>query len=282
MKSRTILMRHYLITVGIFVLSGTQLKAQDVTKAEPKKPEAKVSVVALGPKPTRKYRHVEGGEAPVMLLAKPGETPPPRLYYKGKPDGDQKTRWLTFNVPFNNPSVLRPIPPDKPLVLFRKIGAGDDAKYQRYVTIPAGAVNSRRIFFLTPSVTGPTPWDKPPKVRTISLDQKSLIGKQFVLKNLSRFTVLHAFGDNVVSVAPTKIISYKSVKTGELYRLAAQYGTRKKIIYNTAVRLDGNGHVQLYVLYDTNPKTNSSRSVGVFRTMIPVREKIQPPPVANP
>ena len=87
--------------------------------------------------------------------------------------------------------------------------------------------------------------------------------------------------ETTLYLSPTKIISYKSVKTGELYRLAAQYGTRKKIIYNTAVRLDGNGHV-LYVLYDTNPKTNSSRSVGVFRTMIPVREKIQPPPVANP
>lgn len=247
--------------------AGAQTPSPKPSEKKAAKPVAEVSVVALGPKPTRRYKHVEGGEAPVMLLAKPGETPPPQLFYKGKEKGDKKTRWLTFNVPFNNPSAMRAIPPGKELTLFRRL-PGDD-NYQRYVTLPAGAVGSRRIFFLTPAKTGPTPWDTPPRVRTISLGSESLKGKQFILKNLSRFTVLHAFEDNVVSVAPMKTISYTRPKTGQLYRLAARYGTHKKVIYNTAVRLNGDGHIQLYALYDANPRTNSGRSVGVFRTMIP-------------
>ena len=247
------------------------------------KPKTEVSIVALGPKPSRKYKHVEGGEAPVMLLAKPGETPPPRLYYKGKSEGDKKTSWKAFNVPFNNPSAMRAIAPEKELNLFQKLPGEDN--YARYVTIPAGVEGSRRIFFLSPATTGPKPWATPPRIRMITLNSESMQGKQFILKNLSRFTVLHAFEDSVVSVAPMKTISYKRAKPGQLYRLAARYGTQKKIIYNTAVRLNGDGHIQLYALYDANPKTNSGRSVGVFRTMIPAPVKpkaIQSSPVETP
>lgn len=233
------------------------------------KPLTEISIVALGPKPQRRY-----SDSGYMLRARPYETPPPRLYYKGKSSTDKKTTWKSFNVPFNNPSAMQAITPGQTLVLHRKLPK--DGGYERYVTIPAAPEGSRRVFFLTASTTGPTPWAKPPRVRTISLNSESLKGKQFVLKNLSRFTVLHAFADSVVSVAPMKVISYKRAKTGQLYRLAAQYGTQKKVIYNTAVRLNDEGHIQLFALYDANPKTNSGRSVGVFRTMIPAPKKPQP------
>ncbi|MFK7911170.1 MAG: hypothetical protein AB8F34_11320 [Akkermansiaceae bacterium] len=273
-------MRRALTLLALAYLSSCWALAQSdssgATGKGTEKPKTEISIVALGPKPTRKYKNVEGGEAPIMLLAKPGETPPPRLYYKGKEKGDKKTRWLTFNVPFNNPSAMREVAPGKALDLFRKTGGGEEARYERYVTIPAGEEGSRRIFFLSPAAKGPTPWDTPPRIRTISISAESMKGKQFILKNLSRFTVLHAFGDNVVSVEPMKTISYKRAKTGQLYRLAARYGTQKKIIYNTAVRLNGDGHIQLYALYDANPRTNSSRSVGVFRTMIPAPQKPLP------
>lgn len=250
----------------------------------PAKPLTEISVVALGPKPGRKFKHNEGGEGPIMLLAKPGEVPPAQLYYRGASSGDKKTKgkktkdkksnWKSFSLSFNNPSAMRSVPPGKDLVLYRKLPK--DGGYERYVTIPAGAEGSRRVFFLLTSTKGPTPWAKPPLVRKITLEASGTKGKQFILKNLSRFNVLHAFEKSVVSVAPMKTISYKRAKTGQLYRLAAQYGTQKKVIYNTAVRLNGDGHIQLYALYDANPRTNSGRSVGVFRTMIPARAKVPP------
>ena len=107
----------------------------------------------------------------------------------------------------------------------------------------------------------------------MSLDSAQLQGKQFILLNLSKFTVLHAFDDHVVSVAPKKLISYEQAKSGQVYRIAARYGAHKKVIYNTAVRSNAGGHVQLHVLYDANPKTNGGRSVGVFRMMIPASRR---------
>ena len=258
----------FFLTVACFFCcwTGAQPELGGKGGEKTEKPKTEISIVALGPKPTRKYKQAGGGEGPVMLLAKPGETPPPRLYYKESRKGEKKMEWRTLNVSYNNPSAMRSITPGKALALFRKLPG--DGGYERYVTIPASEEGSRRVFFLTPSAAGPTPWNKLPKTHTITVNSKSLKGKQFILKNLSRFTVLHAFEDNVVSVEPMKMISYKRAKTGQLYRLAARYGTQKKIIYNTAVRLNGEGHVQLYVLYNANPRSNSGRSVGVFRTVI--------------
>jgi hypothetical protein len=85
--------------------------------------------------------------------------------------------------------------------------------------------------------------------------------------------VQHAFQDTVESVAPDKIITYRQEEVGQLYRLAARYGNERKIIYNTAVRLNQDGHIQLFVLYDGSPATNAGREVGVFRMVIPAKEQ---------
>jgi hypothetical protein len=231
------------------------------------KPPTEIAIVALGSMPSRRYLDEPGSAGPVMLLARPGEIPPATLYYKDEFSPDQKTKWKAWNIPFNNPCKMKSISPGKVLALYQKQPEGDD--YQKYVSIPAAKEGSRRVVFLTPSSQGPQRWNSVPLVRSISLGSKRMQGKQLILKNLSRFTVLHAFEDSVTSVPPMQTISYKRAHRGELYRLAAQYGTRKKIIYNTAVRLDGHGNIHLFALYDANPKTNAGRSVGVFRTMIP-------------
>lgn len=231
------------------------------------KPLTEIAIVALGSMPPRRYLDEPGSAGPVMLLARSGEIPPAKLYYKGKGSAGQKTDWKPWSIPFNNPCAMTSVPPEKALVLYQKMPGKED--YQKYVSIPAAKEGSRRVVFLTASSHGPHRWNSTPWVRSISLGSKRLQGKQLILKNLSRFTVLHAFEDLVISVPPLQTISYKRAHTGELYRLAAQYGTRKKIIYNTAVRLDGHGNIHLFALYDANPQTNAGRSVGVFRTMIP-------------
>ena len=243
---------------------GESKRKEPSGKNKKVRPPTEITIVALGPMPGRRY-----GDRGQMLRARPYETPPSRLYYKGKKKGSKKAAWQTLNLSFNNPSAMQVISPGKKLDLHEKLS--NDGGYKKYVTIPAGVEGSRRVFFLLTSTKGPTPWKETPIVRTIAVSSESLKGKQFILKNLSRFTVLHAFEDSVVSVAPTKVVSYKRANTGQLYRLAAQYGTRKKILYNTAVRLNGEGHIHLFALYDANPRTNSGRSVGVFRTMIPAK-----------
>ena len=241
----------------------TETKEKEVTLT------AQIVLVAVGPKAPRRFKNTGTHTSSVMLLPEPGEVPPSRLYFKAQPSTDEKPNWQTFNVAFNNPSVMKSITPEKTLTLYQK--NTESGEYLKYVTIPPGAEGGRRVFFLIPSATGPKPWEQPPLVRTIDLDSKTLQGKQFILKNLSQFTVLHAFEKSVTEVPSMKTISYTRPRTGELYRLAARYGTQKKIIYNTAVRLDTSGNIQLFALYNANPKTNSGRSVGVFRMMIPVK-----------
>jgi len=241
----------------------------DQTADSKAKPLTEIAVVAVGPAPPRRYKDAGGNAPPIMLLPTPGEIPPSRLYYKGRSSSEGKSDWQTFNVTFNNPSTMKSVVPEKSLSLYRK--DKESGEYKLYVTIPPGTLGSRRVFFLIPSTTGRKLWDKPPLVRTINLDSKTLEGKQFILKNLSSFTVLHAFANSVTSVPPMKTISYTRPKSGELYRLAARYGTQKKIIYNTAVKLDTHGNIQLFALYNASPQTNAGRSVGVFRMMIPAR-----------
>ncbi len=240
-------------------------------KNPPKGRSAEIAIVALGPKPTRKYTKPEDGGEAVMLLAQPGETPPTQLYLRSGNDGEKDGSWTSINIPFNNPSILRQMPSDRELRLYRKL-SGDNL-FEPYVTLPAVPAMMRRIFLLMPSNYDSTPWKESPKIKVLTLENSDLIGKNFILANFSRHTVQHAFQDTVESVAPDKIITYRQEEVGQLYRLAARYGKERKIIYNTAVRLNQEGHIQLFVLYDGSPATNAGREVAVFRMVIPGRER---------
>ncbi len=252
--------------------AGDIKNGQDSDAGAAIKPLTEIAIIALGPMPPRRYLDEPGGDGPVMLLARPGEIPPARLYYKDKKPAGRKAQWRPWSVAFNNPSVMRPVAPGEVLALYQKMPGNDE--YRKYVSIPAAGEGSRRVVFLTASSQGAQRWHSIPLVSSISLSSKRMQGKQLILKNLSRFTVLHAFEGSVTSVPPLKTIAYQCAQTGELYRLAAQYGTHKKIIYNTAVRLGGGRYIHLFALYDADPQTNAGRSVGVFRTMIPASKSV--------
>lgn len=259
------MMLSVIIAVRGDAVTKTEIKNSDAN--EGMKPRTEMTIIALGAQPPRRYMDQPSGDGPVMMLAQPGKIPPATLYYQEKSASDEVAEWQSWSVALNSVSALKRISAGKVLTLYQKLP--DFGGYQKYVSLPAADEGSRRVVFLTASSSGPRPWMQPPWVNIISLTSKNLLGKQLILKNLSRFTVLHAFGGEVASVAPMKTISYKRAHAGELYRIAAQYGRRQKIIYNTAVRLDGRGHTHIFALYNANPGTNSGRSVGVFRAIIP-------------
>lgn len=260
-----------MLILTLCCLSPAAKSQEERQKSNPNKDStAEFAIVALGPKPTRKYSKPEDGGEAVMLLAQPGETPPSQLYFRNGEDKEKDCRWNSLNIPFNNPSILRQIPSDRELRLYRKLSGEDH--FEPYVTLPAIPATMRRIFFLMPSKFGSTPWKESPKIRVLTLENADLIDKNFILINFSKHTVQHALDQKVESVAPEKIITYRQEEVGQLYRLAARYGKEQKIIYNTAVRLNQEGHIQLFVLYDGSPATNAGRDVGVFRMVIPARE----------
>ena len=164
---------------------------------------------------------------------------------------------------------MRSIKAGEEFVLYKKLADG----YEPYVTVPAGEVGMRRVVFLSPSSllkNENRPWMDKPQVTVISPDAGRLKDKHFVIKNLSRMTVLHAFGDTIANVDPGQLIGYRRNRQGVLYHLAARYGKQRKIIYNMAVKLGKGSGIHLYTLYDAMPDTNAGRSVGVFRMVLPV------------
>jgi hypothetical protein len=235
-----------------------------------KKQEAEVAVIALGPRPVRKYAAVEGKSESVMLLAQPGETPPARLYYRSTGSEEKDGNWNTWQLSFNNASILRPFPAGREIKLYRRLS--EEKGYEPYVTLPAMPAASRMIFFLLPGSGGEKPWEKTPAFKVVNLGDVTYTDKRFVMANFSRHTVQHAFEQNVETVEPNQLIGYQHDQVGQIYRLAARYGIERKIIYNTAVRLSQEGHTQLFVLYNANPATNAGRNVGVFKMVVPMKK----------
>ena len=156
----------YSCVLTAFLSAAPEGDTQSAEEDKAVQPLTEISIVALGPKPARRY-----GDRGQMLRARPNETPPSRLYYKGKEKGDKKTGWKSFNLTFNNPSAMQVISPGKELVFHKK--RPNDGGYEKYVTIPAGVEGSRRVFFLLTSTKGPTPWKKAPLVRTITVNAES-------------------------------------------------------------------------------------------------------------
>lgn len=234
--------------------------------------QTKIMVVALGPVPPRRYSEENNRGDAAMLLPQVGEVPPSKLYYHGLEEGKKNSkaeeRWRPFQIAFNNATAMRSIKAGEELVLYRRLADG----YEPYVRIPAGGVGMRRVVFLSPSSllkNENRPWMDRPHVTIISPDTGRLKDKQFVIKNLSRVTVLHAFGDAIANVDPGQLIGYRRNRQGVLYHLAARYGKQRKIIYNMAVKLGEGSGIHLYALYDAVPDTNAGRSVGVYRMVLP-------------
>jgi hypothetical protein len=231
--------------------------------------ETKIMMVALGSVPPRRYSDTQTQGDSAMLLPAEGEVPPSRLYYKAGHDHQTAPNtWMPFDIAFNNTTVMKPVKAGEDLQLYRESSKG----YERYVTVAGAEAGARRVVFLTPSVSeagSDKPWLNRPKVTVITPDAPGLRGKQFLLKNLSRKTVLHAFGETITNIDPGLLVAYPRTRSGVLYRLAARYGKQRKIIYNMAIKLDIESGTHLYALYDTKPETNAGRSVGVFRTILP-------------
>ena len=251
------------------------LMAQGKVRAEEIQPldlniqsSAQICLVALGPKPSRRYQKSGGGEDAIMLLPQPGEIPPAKLYYKSIAFTEKEPHWKTLKLSFNTPSGMQNIAPDIELTLYQKIKGTDE--YIKYIVIPPGIAESQRVIFLVPSIIKKKPWSEPPLVRLIHLDKKTLEDKRLLLKNLSQITILHAFRDSLATVPSMKSVSYPFSKSGRLCRLEARYGEPQTIIYNTAIKMGVDGGLQIFVFYDINPETNSGKSVGVFRMMLPV------------
>ncbi len=248
---------------------------------------AKLAVIAIGPRPPRRFgstdgvKDEEGGEAnsaSSLLPPKPGEIPPRRLHFdiKEKKEGDakdddkkSKKELKSINVTFNNPSHFIEVPPGRSLKLMRK----DDSELSNYISISPLDPGSMTVVLLRPTGKGGKCWVPEPMQFKINLLGDQLANKRLAIINLSRKPVKTVFHKEKKLIPSGGFVSYESIEGLELHRIAAAYGPEDKIIYNTALRLNKSKRLLFYVLYDSNPNTNDGRTVGLFRTSVDPEEE---------
>jgi len=247
-----------------------------------KKPmPAKLAIIAVGPKPPRRFGDDGENGAAAILPPRPGEVPPGRLYYENKKKGKNSSQdtdkvvpaetMQSINVTFNNPSHFVKVPENRTLDLLRKPMEGGDS-LSRYITISPLKPGSITVALLRPTGKGDKRWVSEPKLRFIDLLDEKLKEKKLVILNLSHQPVKTIFHDDKTLIKAGGYQTYETVKGIELHKMAAAYGKDNKIIYNTALRLNRGDRILLYVLYDANPYTNDGRHVGIFRTAVEPEE----------
>ncbi|MGJ8655447.1 MAG: hypothetical protein ACSHX6_03275 [Akkermansiaceae bacterium] len=275
---KTYLHKILFISLSCSLISGAQEKA--------KKKEilpAKLAIIAIGPKPPRRYGG-DGGKgsksAGAMLPPHPGEIPPRRLHFdvtKKKKNSSTKTddkepKQSSINVTFNNPSHFIEVPPNKTLSLQRR----EQSEYSKYISIGPLQPGSMTVILLRPTGTGFKRWVSEPTQHKINLFADSLKNKKLAILNLSRRPIKSIFHDDKKMITSGGFQAYESIEGLELHRMAAAYGQEDKIIYNTALRLNKSNRLLFYVLYDANPNTNDGRTVGLFRTSVEPEVKPEP------
>lgn len=232
----------------------------------------KVSIIALGPKPTRRYKvntqHSDSltasrGEQAILLEAPKYSTPPAQLFY----NQDGNIKWGQFDIGFNNQGVFRKISTLKTLRLFSIVPIEKDTKPA--LKLPPLEPNSNTLFFLTPTGGRRSLWKNNPKLTAVPLTWSSTDGTRILLINTSKQVVNIRVGDGKkLSLKPssqTRIELKVLAKRNKITLIAKGVNDSKIAIQESIKNLDG--ITRVYAFYNAAPKTNGGRTLGTFRAV---------------
>jgi hypothetical protein len=300
---KSIVLRPFLLLSGLLFLMlmcSLQVGAQEVASEKKVSKDgpvasAYISVVALGPIPSRRYKmpgekvlksiskrqedekssasgvpkmDSHAGQHAVLLPHLLGTVPPPALYFKPQNPLPGHSRWERLRVGFNNATGIKRVTSEKQIKLYLRGQEGGDS-YDGYMDLEALPPATQSLIFLFPNGKGKRPWKKSPKVKVLHVSSKLLKNKNVLLQNYSSKNVTFILGDKKLNtLKPAQKKSLKLSGTKEYHRLAAIESSKKKeYLVNTSIRASQKA-LTVIVFYDANPKTNAGRSVGVFRTTV--------------
>ncbi len=259
-------MKTYLYSILFYSIAGPLFSHAQESPNKNEIPPAKLAIIAIGPKPPRRFGPPEEGKpnsAAALLPPKPDEIPPKKLFI-----GSEKS----INVTFNSPSHFIDVEPNKSLNLQRRESMESD--FTDYVSLTSLKPGSMTLLLLRPAGAGEKRWAAKPVPVQIDLLDNSLKTKKLAILNLSRRPIKSIFHKEKQMIPSGGIQTYESIDGLELHRIAAAYGQENKIIFNTALRLSSDSRLLLYVLYDSNPNTNDGRTVGLFRTSMELETEL--------
>lgn len=278
----------FIITILLTILilgshSRAQREASQSTKTKKvDPPKAHVTIIALGPIAKKRY-HIpkrrksadhsgveDGAEEileeglPELLPPKPGESPPPALYYKGRKNAKQYER---IRVGFNNPASINKLKPNRSYQLYRRNEeTGED--YESYFSIPALPEHSQTLMLLTQNTRRSNRWFSKPVVNAIDLNSDKLKDAVLYMKNLSSERVyLKAGNEKETLLMPGADYVFQGKGGQSIIMLRAGKGRLGRIpLIRTGVRVP-KGNLTTFAFYNADPATNSGKSVGVCRVV---------------
>lgn len=307
------------LTAAICLLPDVS-SAQDVKKKKeaskkevPPGAAAHMSVVALGPIPTRRYKMPDdddledieseadgesgddrgdggdkdeksrpardsgGGGIPILLPPLAGAVPPPALFYKLPKVSKGGNPWARMRVGFNNATSVSRVHAGVPLDLHYR-DRDRSSGYRSYLKLPALEPWSQVVVFLTPSKDGETPWKNDPHMSVLNLRSQALRDKNVLVRNFSNEAVAFVIDDNApVTLKSGQRRSFKIERKAGFHRVAAIKLNGKVPVLKTSVRVPANT-LNVFAFYNAEPQTNGGKNVGAFRTTL---SKLSPTELAK-
>ncbi len=231
-----------------------------------------IAILAIGPKPPRRFSEFPEESASVLLPPRAGEIPPKRLYLNNMSIDESEQVQLAINVSFNNPPSFITIPANKTFQLYREKSTipevKDRAKIPHYLIIDPLEPGSKSLIILLPSSPSPHRWKSEPKQKVVGLTSSAFTNKRLTLMNFSRRTIKSKYHEAQTLISSGERVFYSEDSKLDLHRISAHYGRENKVIIDTALKLNQSDLLTLYIFYDANPNTNDGRSVDLLRVRI--------------
>jgi len=241
--------------------------------------ESKISLIALGDSPVRRYEMPDGSKIdattprkdptpeeieknpellhenhPILLPAKDGEAAPPALFLtlNGKPS--------PFRVGFNTPTTMKTVPHGKKLTLQRQ---EKNREFLDYLTLPALADRTQNLILLLPADDSETPWLKTPKQKIINIAEQAT--NSIVFRNYAKSAISIESQGKTLEVAPeaTHTIVVDAEKPIESFTI--YHASQKRPIYKQSIR-PNKTRTHCVTFYHLEKSPAAPHKIGILKT----------------
>ncbi|GAA5494547.1 hypothetical protein Rhal01_00709 [Rubritalea halochordaticola] len=263
------------------------------------RPQAYLSLIAIGPEAKRRYRamtseereNIAGGASrgeaaelsaeelksmkglPVLMPPKEGELPPSSLMFAdGKTttaDGKSVDKIVQLSVGFNAGGAFVPVPAGKPLPLKAPVQKGGREGYDDWFTVAPMQPGATKLLLMYPSNKGDHRWNYKPHYRELKADPASFPENQVLALNFTRRPVQFMIGADTQIIKPGGSQKYTVENARKLIRcVAAAKGYGKGYIINSGFRGDQLIR-KIYIFHESLSADGKSSEIKTIQVNLP-------------
>ncbi len=202
----------------------------------------------------------------IMLSPNIHQVPPPLLVTDGEEGESSRIR-----VGYHSNPVFRKVPAGRPLILKRHVKPGS-AKLAKYMTLEALMPSSRVLVLMVPPDKPPLLWKSEPKhLKYINLDGPRMVGKNLIIVNTTTEQLNFKLGSKYVELGgwSSSAIQLEHKKAGVLRFTVDSPKLHAGVVARGNVLVDLK-NLNLFVIYDANPRTNAGKRIGVYKSVVPL------------